>query len=122
MLDLCAIFSFQINLENGLNVLWDGQNRIYIDAPPALFGQTMGLCGTFNKNQNDDFMTPSHDVEAEVSSFAERWRASDTCHKRSRRRSDRTHCESQPQKLDDAQMLCSVLKLDTFSGKKLIHF
>lgn len=104
-------------MDNGLNVLWDGQNRIYIDAPPTLFGQTMGLCGTFNKNQNDDFTTPYNDIEAEVSSFAERWKASGTCHKRTRRRSERTRCESQPQKLDDAQMLCSVLKLDTFAGK-----
>lgn len=110
------IFHFnQVRLENGVSVLWDGHNRIYIDAPPSLFDQTMGLCGTFNHNQNDDFLTPDKDVESSVDAFAARWQASDSCHKRTRRSSRRPY-EMQPQKVADAEMLCSVLKSGTFAG------
>lgn len=109
-------FILQVNLENGVSILWDGENRIYVDAPPSLFGQTAGLCGTFNKNQNDDFQTPDKDIEADIPTFASRWQASDVCHKRSRRGLNRSPCESQPQKLKDAEMLCSTLKLPVFEG------
>ncbi|GFR27036.1 von Willebrand factor [Trichonephila clavata] len=105
----------KVRLENGLSLLWDGQNRIYIDAPSTLSNQVMGLCGTFNRNQNDDFLTPEKDVEADVASFAARWQASDTCQKRSRR-SLRSPCEMQPQKLSDAEQLCYLLKSKIFSA------
>uniref|UniRef100_A0A061QFX2 Putative hemolectin n=1 Tax=Cupiennius salei TaxID=6928 RepID=A0A061QFX2_CUPSA len=104
----------KVTLLNGLSVLWDGQNRIYINAPPSMYEQTAGLCGTFNNKQKDDFLTPTNDIEADVSTFAARWEVSDSCHKRSRRRSARAPCESQPQKLKDAELLCSALKLDIF--------
>ncbi|XP_035218784.1 SCO-spondin-like, partial [Stegodyphus dumicola] len=105
----------RVILQNGVSVLWDGENRIYVDAPPTLFGQTMGLCGTFNHNQNDDFQTPEKDVEADVATFASRWQASDTCHKRTRR-SMRSPCETQPQKLSDAKMLCSAIIGEVFQA------
>lgn len=96
-----------------MSILWNGENSIYIDAPSSMIGQTSGLCGTFNKNQKDDFLTPSKDIEADVASFASRWEATEGCHKKSRR-SARSPCESQPQKLKDAELLCSTLKLNTF--------
>ncbi|KAG8199486.1 hypothetical protein JTE90_009334 [Oedothorax gibbosus] len=104
----------KVRLDNGISLLWDGHNRIYIDAPPTLLGQTAGLCGTFNHNQNDDFLTPERDVEADVDAFAARWQASDACRKRSRRSA--RWVEMQPQKIAESEMLCSVLRSGTFSA------
>ncbi|XP_055937840.1 hemocytin-like [Argiope bruennichi] len=106
----------KVRLDNGLSVLWDGKNRIYIDAPSSLYDQTMGLCGTFNNNQNDDFMTPEKDIEADVATFVSRWQASDKCYRRARRSMRRTPCEMQPQKLADADQLCYTLKSAMFSN------
>ncbi|XP_054708375.1 SCO-spondin-like, partial [Uloborus diversus] len=103
----------KVNIDNGLSLLWDGENRIYIYVPPTFFGQTMGLCGTFNHIQNDDFLTPDKIIEADVETFASKWQASDMCNRRSRR-SSRSPCESEPQKLDDAKMLCSTIKQNVF--------
>ena len=47
----------QVTLSNGLVVRWDGHTRVEILAQPRHFNKTCGLCGTFNKNQLDDFYT-----------------------------------------------------------------
>lgn len=47
-----------VEFMDGLEIWWDGMTRVYVDAPASYKGQTKGLCGTFNSNQNDDFLTP----------------------------------------------------------------
>ncbi|XP_071447163.1 hemocytin-like [Hetaerina americana] len=68
-----------VELSNGLEVWWDGVTRAYVDAAASLQGQTKGLCGTFNLNQRDDFLTPEGDVEQSVTSFANKWKTSENC-------------------------------------------
>lgn len=53
--------------------------RVYIDAPASMRGQTQGLCGTFNSNMKDDFLTPEGDIETAVEPFANKWVTSETC-------------------------------------------
>lgn len=66
--------------QDGLKVWWDGVTRVYIDAPPSYRGTyTKGLCGTFNSNIQDDFLTPEGDVETSIESFADKWRTKETC-------------------------------------------
>lgn len=65
--------------KDGLQIWWDSSSRVYIDAPPNYRGQTKGLCGTFNSNVQDDFLTPEGDVESSVASFADKWRTKETC-------------------------------------------
>lgn len=38
-----------------------------------------GLCGTFNDNLNDDFLTPENDVEISVPAFANKWKLEEKC-------------------------------------------
>lgn len=64
-------------MSNGVDVLWDGQSRAYVDAPPELRGQVEGLCGTFTDNQKDDFLTPEGDVEQNHIAFANKWKTSE---------------------------------------------
>jgi hypothetical protein len=47
-----------VDFIDGAKVWWDGSTRAYIDAPPSYRGKTLGLCGTFNSNMKDDFLTP----------------------------------------------------------------
>lgn len=49
------------------------------DAPPSYRGKTNGLCGTFDSNQQNDFLTPEGDIESSVASFANKWRTKETC-------------------------------------------
>ncbi|KRT80045.1 hypothetical protein AMK59_6836, partial [Oryctes borbonicus] len=37
------------------------------------------LCGTFNENQKDDFLTPENDVEKSVIAFANKWKLDEKC-------------------------------------------
>ena len=47
-----------IDVGKGLKVAWDGHTSIYVEAPASISGKTCGLCGNFNGNRDDDFMTP----------------------------------------------------------------
>lgn len=47
-----------VEFRDGVTVWWDGATRAYIDAPASYRGKTKGLCGTFNANMQDDFLTP----------------------------------------------------------------
>jgi integrin beta 3 len=47
-----------VDFHDGIQVWWDGATRAYIDAPASYRGKTKGLCGTFNSNMQDDFLTP----------------------------------------------------------------
>ncbi|XP_078657650.1 uncharacterized protein LOC144903401 isoform X6 [Branchiostoma floridae x Branchiostoma belcheri] len=69
----------KVTLDNGLRVLWDGVSRLYITAPPKFVGRTMGLCGTFNYNQQDDFYTKVGDIETNPIAFANKWKTDDLC-------------------------------------------
>ncbi|XP_077495549.1 uncharacterized protein LOC144106577 isoform X2 [Amblyomma americanum] len=66
--------SFFIEVEtNGLTLLTDGKSRLVLTATEGLYTKTMGLCGTFNHNKQDDFLCPGGDVDHQVESFAKQW-------------------------------------------------
>ncbi|KAK9502170.1 hypothetical protein O3M35_012753 [Rhynocoris fuscipes] len=69
----------QVELWDGVEVWWDGINRVYIDVPPTLKGKTKGLCGTFTGNQKDDFLTPEGDIEQDAVAFANKWKTEENC-------------------------------------------
>jgi von Willebrand factor len=53
-----SLCTFSVDFNNGPTIWWDGITRAYIDAPASYRGKTQGLCGTFNSNMQDDFLTP----------------------------------------------------------------
>ena len=59
-----------VDFKIGIKVWWDGVTRVYIDADASFRGKTKGLCGTFNSNVKDDFLTPEGDIESAISLFA----------------------------------------------------
>ncbi|XP_031619378.1 hemocytin isoform X2 [Contarinia nasturtii] len=68
-----------VAFRDGLKLWWDGMTRVYIDAPISYRGKTKGLCGTFDSNQQNDFLTPENDIESSVGSFANKWRTKESC-------------------------------------------
>lgn len=60
-----------------------GKNYLEFCLPPQLgpqwAGRTCGLCGNYNGNQGDDFLTGSGLVEASPHSFGQAWRINGDC-------------------------------------------
>ncbi|EFA10333.2 hemocytin [Tribolium castaneum] len=104
----------QVELGNGMQVWWDGVTRAYIDIPANFPEKTKGLCGTFNHNQKDDFLTPEDDIEQSVTPFANKWKTSEKC-------SDipdilKTHpCSSNIHNQPTAEKHCQRLKSELFA-------
>ncbi|XP_072179240.1 uncharacterized protein [Diadema setosum] len=64
---------------NGFLVKWDGINRLYITLYPEYMHRVRGLCGTFDSNQNNDFMTPAGDIETSIIAFANKFAVDPDC-------------------------------------------
>ena len=47
-----------MTLANGLSINYNGARRVTLQLSPGSNYKTNGLCGSPNKNQQDDFMTP----------------------------------------------------------------
>lgn len=55
---------------------------------PRWAGQTCGLCGNFNGNQGDDFLSGSGLVEAGPQAFGQSWRINGDCESTHKHESD----------------------------------
>lgn len=99
---------------DGLKIWWDGITRVYIDAPPSYRNRTKGLCGTFNANQNDDFLTPEGDIESSVASFADKWRAKESCDYVNDDINIPHPCQSNMENKEKALEVCGKLKSKIF--------
>ncbi|XP_059843518.1 mucin-2-like isoform X2 [Hypanus sabinus] len=53
--------------------------QLYISLPEVLQGHTRGLCGTFNDNANDDFLSAYNIVENAPLTFANSWAVENNC-------------------------------------------
>ncbi|KAG1676891.1 SCO-spondin [Nymphon striatum] len=104
-----------VYLSSGLVVQWDGKHRIYVDASTSLYGKTKGLCGTFNNNQNDDYLSPDGDVESDLLSFVEKWKTSDECLGNPQEQPTDDECEINSQNKQTAVEHCKILNGPLFS-------
>ncbi|KAF5276278.1 hypothetical protein FQA39_LY06627 [Lamprigera yunnana] len=103
-----------IELPDGVAIRWDGIARAYVDAPPSLFGKTQGLCGTFNNNQKDDFLTPAGDIEENEIVFGNKWKTDESCPDYPVKESKHP-CDKNVQKKAAAQKSCKVMKSKVFA-------
>lgn len=103
-----------VAFKDGLKVWWDGMTRVYIDAPPSYRGKTKGLCGTFDSNQQNDFLTPEGDIESSVASFANKWRTKETCDYVNDDVNIPHPCQSNMENKQQALEVCAKLKSKIF--------
>ncbi|KAK2820376.1 hypothetical protein Q5P01_023335 [Channa striata] len=64
-----------VKADFGLSVTYDGWSTVSISVPSNYSGKTCGLCGNFNGNPNDDFLTPSGIMVSTPDEFGTAWKA-----------------------------------------------
>ncbi|KFV96829.1 Otogelin-like, partial [Fulmarus glacialis] len=73
-------FFVQLKTSFGLKILFakDGE-RIYVQADVSWKRRTLGLCGTYNGNLRDDFLSPAGMIEGTPQLHANAWKVSSAC-------------------------------------------
>ncbi|CAH1788460.1 unnamed protein product, partial [Owenia fusiformis] len=107
-----SIFTL-VQLDNGIRIHWDSQSRAYIYAPPEFKDKTLGLCGTFNGNQKDDFTTREGDIEFNSVDFGNKWKVEYLCNNVVDPVAD--PCEIYTQRKPVAITECAKLKSELFA-------
>ncbi|XP_042315379.1 otogelin [Sceloporus undulatus] len=76
---LSSVF-LQVKSIIGLQILYDQDGlRLYLEADARWKDNTIGLCGTFNGNTQDDFLSPVGVTESTPQLFGNSWKTSSAC-------------------------------------------
>ncbi|NXJ40889.1 OTOG protein, partial [Ciconia maguari] len=76
---LSSVF-LQVKTHIGLQILYDREGlRLYLQADGRWKEDTVGLCGTFNGNTEDDFLSPAGVTESTPELFGNTWKTSSAC-------------------------------------------
>ncbi|XP_029615421.1 otogelin-like protein [Salmo trutta] len=76
---LTSVF-VQLRTLFGLRLQYDGRGgRVYLQLDSQWRSNTLGLCGTFNGNLRDDFLSPAGMIEGTPQLHANSWRVSSAC-------------------------------------------
>uniref|UniRef100_A0A8D0ARC9 von Willebrand factor n=1 Tax=Sander lucioperca TaxID=283035 RepID=A0A8D0ARC9_SANLU len=105
--------SVRVKFGDDLHLDWDGRGRVLLKLGPQWQGQTCGLCGNFNGNQGDDFLSGSGLVEAGPQAFGQSWRINGDCESTHKHETD--PCAINPKRVRFAEEACSVMMSDMFS-------
>ncbi|KAM8804852.1 IgGFc-binding protein [Eudromia elegans] len=62
-----------IDTSVGIQVKFDGDQELFIQADESLKGKLCGLCGTYTDNQLDDFLKPDKVLEQDSNKFGDSW-------------------------------------------------
>ncbi|XP_062919170.1 otogelin-like protein [Mobula hypostoma] len=77
--ELSSMF-VQVNTTFGLRLQYDREGRrLYLQVDARWKEDTFGLCGTFNGNIQDDYLSPGGMIESTPQIFANSWRVSTAC-------------------------------------------
>ncbi|XP_063784571.1 von Willebrand factor isoform X2 [Pseudophryne corroboree] len=74
-----ALSAVQLSYREDLQIDWDGHGKLMIKLSPTYSDATSGLCGNYNGNQGDDFLSLSGLVEASVEDFGNSWKLDGDC-------------------------------------------
>ncbi|XP_077195018.1 otogelin-like protein isoform X1 [Paroedura picta] len=78
--NLSSLF-VQLKTKFGLRIQFaKDEDRIYIQLNSGWKGRTLGLCGTYNGNLRDDFLSPAGMIEGTPQLHANAWKVSSACH------------------------------------------
>ncbi|XP_070069456.1 hemocytin-like [Drosophila takahashii] len=114
LLRLASHHTITVTFADGLVIWWNGDSTVHIDAPYSYYDNTAGLCGTFNDNTKDDFLTPDGDFEHTALAFGRKWRTKELCTDPEPPPVIATPCLGNPAQRAAAEELCSALQSDTF--------
>ncbi|NXV39963.1 OTOG protein, partial [Rissa tridactyla] len=111
---LSSVF-LQVKTRIGLQLLYDREGlRLYLQVDERWKDDTAGLCGTFNGNTEDDFLSPVGVTESTPELFGNTWKTSSACvlvHDSSQM----DPCDIHLQAASYAAEACSVLTKELFA-------
>ncbi|KAM9313180.1 von Willebrand factor [Gastrophryne carolinensis] len=111
-LQMTALTSIRLSYREDLQINWDGHGKLLVKLSPLYADSTSGLCGNYNGNQGDDFLSPSGLVEASVEDFGNSWKLSGECEDLVKQDTD--PCILNPKRARFAEDVCSGLMDLTF--------
>ncbi|KAK7929826.1 hypothetical protein WMY93_006221 [Mugilogobius chulae] len=113
MQELSSMF-VQVKTVFGLRLQYSwSESRLYLQLDQRWLQDTVGLCGTFNGNSQDDFLSPSGMIESTPQLFGNGWRVSSACAV-SLSTPQIDPCDAHQQAVSYATEKCSVLTQDLF--------
>ncbi|XP_072529503.1 mucin-2-like [Salminus brasiliensis] len=101
-----------IEANNGLVLLWDKKTSLQIKLTASFRGKVCGLCGNYDGNRKNDFLTRAGEEVVEPLEFGNSWRISSTCPKAS---SVNSSCNLRPWREPWAVKHCNIIKSVTFT-------
>ncbi|XP_031420651.2 von Willebrand factor, partial [Clupea harengus] len=104
----------RLSYRDDLSLDWDGRGRVVLRLGPAFAGKTCGLCGNYNGNQGDDFLTPGGLVEGRVEGFGNAWKTHPECDNLHHQHTD--PCSLNPKRVLFAEESCSILLSPKFEA------
>ncbi|KAL7867725.1 hypothetical protein SRHO_G00091090 [Serrasalmus rhombeus] len=102
-----------IEVKHGLVLFWDKKTSLMIKLEPSFKGTVCGLCGNYDGNGKNDFVTRGREEVVDPLEFGNSWRVSPTCPKTS---SVSSPCDMRPHRQTWAVKHCSIIKSDVFSA------
>ncbi|KAM9816911.1 otogelin [Neosynchiropus ocellatus] len=113
--ELSSMF-LQVKTTFGLRLRYSWTEfRLYLLADHRWKDGTVGLCGTFNGNIQDDFLSPSGMIESTPHLFGNAWRVPSACAPRLTA-PPLDPCDTHQQAVTYASEMCDVLNQDLFSA------
>ncbi|XP_029354391.1 otogelin [Echeneis naucrates] len=113
--ELSSMF-LQVKMAFGLRLQYSWTDfRLYLQADEPWKDNTVGLCGTFNGNIQDDFLSPSGMIESTPQLFGNAWRVSSAC-SLSLSTPQLDPCDIHQQAVAYALEMCDILNQDLFSA------
>ncbi|CAF2003035.1 unnamed protein product [Rotaria magnacalcarata] len=103
--------AFLVLLGRGFNIQFDGI-RIYIRLDPIFVNNTRGLCGTYDYNSQNDFLTHISIVETNIKTFVDDYKTDIACITPSYGHP----CQQNIANEKPAQDKCALLKSDLFAS------
>ncbi|NXP39690.1 VWF factor, partial [Leiothrix lutea] len=71
--------SVHLTYGEDLQIDWDGHGELLVKVSPVYSERMCGLCGNYNGNRGDDFLTPSGMVESLLEDFGNSWKLNADC-------------------------------------------
>ncbi|XP_075998087.1 von Willebrand factor [Genypterus blacodes] len=105
--------SVRVKFGDDLRLDWDGRGRVLLKLGPTWAGRTCGLCGNFNGNQGDDFLSGGGLVEAGPQAFGQSWRINGDCENVHKPVID--PCALNPKRVRFAEESCAMMMSEVFS-------
>ncbi|XP_061590678.1 otogelin [Cololabis saira] len=113
--ELSSMF-LQVRTSFGLRLQYSPTEfRLYLQADESWKDNTVGLCGTFNGNIQDDFLSPSGMIESTPQLFGNSWKVSSAC-SLAPSTPQLDPCDAHQQAVTYASEMCDVLNQDLFSA------